>query len=199
MGLEPLERPDMSLPAFPRAYPRQFFGLLFGLAAILALNACGADTKAVYPEKGRGDTSPTWGEKPRETIFGDCGLFDTSCKRKSAQEASGGGIGVNAFLWRAALDTFAFMPLSSADPFGGVIITDWYQPPETQNERFKTQIYILDKVLRADGVKVNLFRQVRDSSGNWADAQTDAKTVVDLENSILTRARQLRTASQDAN
>jgi hypothetical protein len=172
------------------------FLTLFALLAFLA--ACGAETKAVYPEKQRGDSSPTYGEKPRETIFGDCGLFDTSCKRKQSQEAGGTGIGVNAYLWRAALDTFAFMPLSSADPFGGVIITDWYQPPETPNERFKSQIYILDKVLRADGVKVNLFRQVREGSG-WADTQVDAKTVIDLENSILTRARQLRTASQEAN
>lgn len=174
-------------------------GAFLALALLAGLSACSADSKAVYPEKGRTDTSPTWGEKPRETIFGDCGLFDTSCKRKKAQESGGEGIGVNAYLWRAALDTFAFMPLSSADPFGGVIITDWYQPPESQNERFKTQIYILDKVLRADGVKVNLFRQVRDGSGAWGDAQVDAKTVIDLENAILTRARQLRTASQEAN
>jgi hypothetical protein len=180
-------------------FSARFLHYLPALGLLAFLAACGADTKAVYPEKGRGEASPNWGEKPRETIFGDCGLFDTGCKRKQSQEASGTGIGVNAFLWRAALDTFAFMPLSSADPFGGVIITDWYQPPETQSERFKSQIYILDRVLRADGVKVNLFRQVKDGTGNWADAQVDAKTVVDLENSILTRARQLRTASQEAN
>ncbi|MFA6018641.1 MAG: DUF3576 domain-containing protein [Rhodospirillales bacterium] len=184
------------LPCLSFTGPR---GAFLALALLAGLGACSADSKAVYPEKSRTDTSPTWGEKPRETIFGDCGLFDTSCKRKQAQESGGEGIGVNAYLWRAALDTFAFMPLSSADPFGGVIITDWYQPPESQNERFKTQIYILDKVLRADGVKVNLFRQVRDGGGSWADAQVDAKTVIDLENSILTRARQLRTASQEAN
>lgn len=170
---------------------------LLALAGFLA--ACGADSKAVYPEKERGDTGPTWGEKPRETVFGDCGLFDTGCKRKQSQENSGTGIGVNAFLWRAALDTFAFMPLASADPFGGVIITDWYQPPESKSERFKTQIYILDKVLRADGVKVNLFRQLREGSGNWVDAPVDPKTTIDLENAILTRARQLRTASLEAN
>lgn len=185
-----------NLPCLHIPGPR---GTVLALALLAGLSACGTETKAVYPEKGRGESNPTWGDKPRETIFGDCGLFDTSCKRKKAQEGGGEGIGVNAYLWRAALDTFAFMPLSSADPFGGVIITDWYQPPESQNERFKTQIYILDKVLRADGVKVNLFRQVRDGSGSWADAQVDAKTVIDLENSILTRARQLRTASQEAN
>lgn len=190
----------MSLLAYIRSIDgRRLAALLPSVALLASLAACGADTKAVYPEKQRGESTPTWGEKPRETIFGDCGLFDTSCKRKQSQEQGGVGIGVNAYLWRAALDTFAFMPLASADPFGGVIITDWYQPPETRNERFKTQIYILDKVLRADGVKVNLFRQIKDGNGNWADAVVDPKTTVDLENSILTRARQLRTASQEAN
>ena len=63
----------------------------------------------------------------------------------------GGGIGVNSFLWRASLDTISFMPLSSADPFGGVIITDWFAPPETGGqERFKLTVFILDQTLRAD-------------------------------------------------
>ncbi|MBF0355419.1 MAG: DUF3576 domain-containing protein [Alphaproteobacteria bacterium] len=181
-------------PSSARLAQRAAYALL-AFVFVAALSACG-ETKAVYPDKQRGDTSPTWGDQKRETIFGDGGLFNTD--RKKRTDGEGVGIGVNAFLWRAALDTFAFMPLSSADPFGGVIITDWYQPPETPNERFKSNIYILDKVLRADGVKVALFRQVKDGSGNWSDIQVDAKTIVDLENSILTRARQLRTASQEA-
>lgn len=105
--------------------------------------------------------------------------------------AKGSGIGVNSFLWRATLDTFAFMPLSSADPFGGVIITDWYSPPETPNERFKANIFILDRQLRADGIRVALFRQ-KFTDNNWLDAKVERKTATNLENQILVRARQLR-------
>ena len=79
------------------------------------------------------------------------------------------GIGVNAFLWRGALDTISFMPLASADPFGGVIITDWYTPPGTSGERFKATIYILSRDLRSDGLRVNIYRQVL-QNGQWVDA-----------------------------
>ena len=104
----------------------------------------------------------------------------------------GGGIGVNSYLWRASLDTVRFMPLASADPFGGVIITDWYSPPDTPNERFKVNLYILGRQLRADGVRVSVFHQHRDAANNWAEAPVDANTGTDLENAILTRARELR-------
>lgn len=108
-----------------------------------------------------------------------------------ASEASA-GIGVNGYLWRATLDTLAFMPLASADPYGGTVITDWYTNPEKTDERFKCTVYILDSRLRADGLKVSVFKQTRDPAGNWVDAPAAAQTETDLENAILTRARQLR-------
>jgi len=104
------------------------------------------------------------------------------------------GIGVNGFLWRASLDTLSFMPLSEVDPFGGVIITDWYSNPQMPQERFKLTVYILDTRLRADAVAVNVFRQVRSDAGEWMDAQASTETAYDIENAILTRARQLRIA-----
>ena len=84
------------------------------------------------------------------------------------------------------------MPLASADPFGGVILTDWYSPPESPQERFKANILIMDRTLRADGLKVALLRQEKKQSGEWVDAPTDAKAAIEMEYAILTRARQLR-------
>ena len=104
------------------------------------------------------------------------------------------GIGVNGYLWRASLDTISFMPLSEVDPFGGVIITDWYANPQMTSERFKLTVYILDTRLRADALAVNVFRQVREESGGWIDAETNPQTSYEIENAILTRARQLRIA-----
>lgn len=110
----------------------------------------------------------------------------------SAATAPAAGIGVNSFLWRATLDTLAFMPLASADPYGGVVITDWYVNPEQPSERFKATVYILDTRLRADGLNVTVFKQARDAAGGWADVAVTSQTEIDIENAILTRARQLR-------
>lgn len=101
------------------------------------------------------------------------------------------GIGVNAYLWRAALDTLSFLPTASADPFGGTIITDWYAPPSSPNERIKVNVYILGRELRSDGVRVTVFRQQNTQNG-WVDVQTSPATAGTIEDSILTRARQLR-------
>jgi len=103
-------------------------------------------------------------------------------------------VGVNSFLWHATLDTLSFMPLASADPFGGVIITDWYSQPTGPNERVKVTIYILDRRLRADGIKIAVFRQTRSNEG-WVDAAVNSDTATKLEDAILTRARELRLAT----
>ena len=86
------------------------------------------------------------------------------------------------------------MPLVSADPFGGVIITDWYSPPQSPNERFKVNVYILGRTLRADGIRASVFRQTLDAIAGWVDTPTASNTATDLENAILTKARQLRIA-----
>ena len=101
-------------------------------------------------------------------------------------------LGVNAYLWRASLDTLAFMPLASADPYGGVIITDWYANPEKPDERFKCTVFILDTRLRADGLNVTVNKQVKDANGGWIDSSASDQTATDIENAILTRARQLK-------
>lgn len=101
------------------------------------------------------------------------------------------GIGVNGYLWRATLDTLSFMPLTTADPWGGVINYDWYTNPQTPNERFKATVFILDTRLRADALNVTVTKEMRDATGGWTAAPVAAQTETDLENAILTRARQL--------
>ena len=100
-------------------------------------------------------------------------------------------IGVNSYLWRASLETLAFMPLTQADSAGGVIVTDWYANPESPEERVKVSVSILDSDLRADALRVAASRQVL-QAGTWVEAPVQAATVQRLEDIILTKARDLR-------
>ena len=100
-------------------------------------------------------------------------------------------IGVNTYLWRAAVDTLSFAPLVTADSNGGVIVTDWYSNPNSPGERVKLTVSIIDQDLRADALRVAASRQVN-QNGAWVDAPVAAATVQKLEDIILTRARDLR-------
>jgi Domain of unknown function (DUF3576) len=127
------------------------------------------------------------------------GLFGGGKKKKSEKAVRRADlaasrtttIGVNAYLWRAALDTVSFMPLTQTDSNGGVIVTDWYANPNSASERMKLTISILDQDLRADALRVAASRQVA-QNGAWVDAPVQAATVQKLEEIILTKARDLR-------
>ncbi len=171
------------------------FGMMLGVAG------CSAPTSS-FPTTttdGKGPSNPNPDPNAtRSTIFGEGGITLFSAGGSSSAP-QGPSIGVNSFLWRASLDTISFMPLSSADPFGGVIITDWYSAPASPNERFKLTVYILASTLRADAVKVSIFRQTRPGTGGaWADTPPEAQMTTQIENAILTRARQLRSAAVEA-
>jgi hypothetical protein len=146
----------------------------------------------------------------RAFILGACALLLAGCGSSDDKQylqdtdtgstaiSSEGGqriLGVNSYLWHATLDTLAFMPLHSEDPFGGVIITDWYSSPQTPAERVKVTVYILDRRLRADGLKIAVFRQTKSNEG-WVDVAVNPETATKLTDAILTRARELRLATK---
>jgi hypothetical protein len=139
---------------------RRLAAVLIATSAAGLLGAC-ATEPTEYPQTSNRKLSGNQGNTyPGQdtSIFGPGGLNIFGGGDSAEADPGGGGIGVNSYLWRASLDTISFMPLVSADPFGGVIITDWYAP-------------------------------------NWIDAEIRPDTAIDLEDAILTRARQLRIAS----
>lgn len=108
---------------------------------------------------------------------------------------AGGTLGVNAFIWRAALETVSFLPLQSADSNGGVIITDWRTRPDLSSERVKATVYIFGTQLTAQATQVVIFKQML-QNGQWVDVAADETTARKLEDLILTKARNLKVASQ---
>lgn len=169
------------------------------LGAAFALQACGdlSSDGTVFPETQRIQKGGTdaYDTSVDQSLFGGGGISIFGGDEEAPSGGGGGsGVAVNSFLWRASLDTVSFMPLNSADPFGGVIITDWYSPPEAPNERFKLNVFILDRQLRADGLRVAVFKEVA-GAGGWRAAPLEEATAINIENRILERARELRVAS----
>ena len=127
-----------------------------------------------------------------ETFIGNIFKDITGTGDNKGSKSGGGGIGVNSLLWRATLDTLSFMPLVSADPFGGVIITDWYADSEIAKERFKIVAYIIGTELRVDGIKVSVFKKIKDKNGDWVDKKSSTLLQNKIEDAILTKARKYK-------
>lgn len=162
---------------------------------LLSLIGCSGVPKGVeakYPTGENRETSENPYQKPQSVFGGGLNLFGNG---KKTEDGSGGGsgIGVNSYLWRASLDTISFMPVATADPFGGTILTDWYSPPQNGSDRFKVNIFILDRQLRSDGVQVKVFKQSF-KGGAWHQVAVPPDMARQLEDTILTRARQMRVA-----
>ncbi len=158
------------------------------MLAVLFVGACESYEPIDARNEEARDNDPLGDHSKRKTIFGEGGLSILG----DSKQQEGGALGVNSYLWRASLDTISFMPVNSADPFGGVIITDWHAPVDSPKERFKLNIYILGRTLRADGVRVAVFRQVFGQNNIWSDAAVPEETKTKIEDAILTRARQIR-------
>ena len=158
----------MNKLSFPQSVQKS---VIVGLIAVFALAACEGGVNRDVRKKRSGEIGRQYEDQPSDSLFGQGGILGGGGKDQANVGGGSGGIGVNSYLWRATLDTISFLPVTSADPFGGVIITDWYAPPETPNERFKLNVYVLGRALRADGIQVSVFRQVLDAHGNWRDSQ----------------------------
>lgn len=167
--------------------------LLTILMCVSAISACSKATEdqLTFPKDPSDARREARGKITGEdgiSILGDGGLF-------GKKKGYGGGPAstVNPFLWRASLETISFMPVASADPFGGILITDWYEDPKTPGERFRVNVMILDIELRSDAVRVNVFKQSKGlAAGEWRDIPVEPRLGREMEETILTKARELR-------
>ena len=154
--------------------------------AALMLAACASDA----------DDAPTTVEAPPAPVVTQTAqsatpggsVFDWFGPGSPADKRT--GVAVNRHLWRASLDALSFAPMEQADPFGGIIKTGWYTP--TPNERMRIAVYIIDSRLRADALRVSVFKEVKKPTGDWVDGTVDPETVTKLENLILNKARDLK-------
>ncbi|MBH87740.1 MAG: hypothetical protein CMJ12_01115 [Pelagibacterales bacterium] len=179
-----------------------FFVCFAALACLIFTNSCSLEdaeiVRAPPPEdlviKRERERREALGAKEDDSFVGN--LFkDITGLGKEKKSSGGAGIAVNTFLWRASLDSLSFMPLLSADPFGGVIITDWYSTSPTSKEKFKVVAYILDKELRVDALKVSVFKRLKNEEGDWVDSKGNSALKNKVEDAILTKARKYKIQS----
>jgi hypothetical protein len=159
------------------------------LGAVVLLSAC-SGIKTEAPE-----VNPTDMPKGPGLFSGESGNILEGFKSSRGSAETGGNIGVNIYLWRAALESIAFMPITQADSNGGVITTDWYSQPGQPDERVRANVLILGKTLRSDALKVTLFKQQR-KNNEWTNVDISNATITALEDTILTKARAIKMQTQ---
>ncbi len=179
---------------FPRLHTTPLLAIAF---LSVSLAACGGTIESAYPETNDGATAES-GSFLDFFSFGSGDAEEKVAAEKDPESDTQAapaprGLGVNADLWRAALETISFLPLASADPMGGTIISDWYNDPGQTDERVKVDIVISGLALRADAVRVSLFREKR-RGNSWVSVATSATAARQLENIVLTKARDYKIA-----
>ena len=168
-----------------------FFSVtIAGAGLALALSACGGGTPTEQV-----DRDATGGGLRSDDNIGR--ISDIVGPTGTSADQGGGLTPVNRYLWRASLDTLAFLPLNSTDPFTGVVATDWAASPDAPDERFKVTAYVTSPQLSARSLKVAVFREIRAGDGGWASAPVSGVTARQLEDAILVRARQLKIAERE--
>ena len=154
--------------------------------AVLALAGCGGKGT------GSGTVNEPGGAKATESKLPE-GVRRTYARGGTVQGRA--RVSVNRFAWQAALDAIAFMPIKTSDPYGGLIATDWYRPRTAPKERLRVNVLVGGPQLTSDAVRVTIFKEIQDKRGNWKPIKVNARTATDLENVILSRARQARLAA----
>ena len=102
-------------------------------------------------------------------------------------------------MWRASLDILDFMPLTSADYGGGLIITDWYSDQSNVNDSIKISIRFLSNEIRADALKINVFSKECERTVNCKISQSNPKIENELKVAILKRAAKYKKDIIDSN
>ena len=170
----------------------------------LAVSGCGGgsgDLAADEPVGPRSGPQREFDPDRDASVFGEGGFSFGNLSRTLGggdDDERKGNLPVNKYLWQASLDTLAFLPLASTDPFTGVIATDWGVTPEAPDERFKVTAYLLNTELSATSLRVAVFRERRTEEGYWLPSEVNPDTARRLEDAILTRARQIRLAARGA-
>ena len=162
---------------------------IFIITIFIIISGCSSDNAVV--------TNPITGEKANPGLFSkDVNKGISLSDLMNPQDSKSGSLNVNGYLWRASLDILSIAPLISTDAFGGTIITDWYVDKNIKNQRLKITAFIKTSELRSEGISVKVHIQ-NFKNNSWSETSTNRDLEIQIENNILSKARNLRLSSNN--
>src|SRR6056300_1178404 len=158
----------------------KFIQLLFLLQLLIFLNSCG-----IYRKTDARKYPPNPKERVAKNIEEGKGfrIFDSNRSKGTNYEFASSNE-----LWRATLDTIDFMPLTTANYSGGIIVTDWYSDNKNLNENLKITVRFLTNEIRADAINLKIFYRVCDNLNKCQVTEKDGNLVNELKKEILKKA-----------
>ena len=164
------------------------------IISFIFLYSCGGIPEALKPKKVDPSVPVNADERARKNIEEGRGV--------SLKGAMSGRKGTNYEfstsnpLWRATLETIDFMPLTTVDYSGGIIITDWYSDSGNANDAIKITLRFLSNEIQSNSIKVIVHNKKCNSNNNCTVNEIDSKIKFELQKSILSKAAMLQKESK---
>jgi hypothetical protein len=165
--------------------------ILLLLQLIFSLSSCGP---LAYKKTDARKVSPNPEERVKKNLEEGRGfkIFDTNRKLSTTYDFASSNE-----LWRATLDTIDFMPLTTANYSGGIIVTDWYSDNQNSNENIKITVRFLTNEIRSDALNLKIFYRNCDSSNNCKVIEKEGNLSKELKKEILKKATAYQQQAKD--
>ena len=156
--------------------------ILLLLQLIVSLNSCGP---LAYKKTDARVISPDPAERVKKNLEEGRGLRLLGGEKNSGTNYE---FASSNELWRATLDTIDFMPLTTANYSGGIIVTDWYSDNQNLKENLKITVRFLSNEIRADALDLKIFYRNCNSSNQCKVTEKEGNLVKELKKEILKKA-----------
>ena len=167
--------------------------ILISILLVVILNSCGG--------KLPGSDAKKYPPNPKERVKNNLEQ-GKGFRLDSAIKGGRGGdfeFASSNELWRASLDVIDFMPLTSANYSGGIIITDWYSENQNDNESIKITIRFLSNEVRSDALDIKIFYKICDNNFKCVVSEKKSALNVELQREILKQAAIYKKQTKDKN
>lgn len=174
---------------------KKFFNFLVIFLLLTTLSSCGGIPEFAKPSKSGRDATINAKERARQNVEEGRGMSIRGAFNKN--KSTNYEFSTSNPLWRASLELIDFIPLSTVDYSGGIIITDWYSDSSSSNESIKITIRFLSNEIQSNSLKIIVHNKKCKTIENCNINEIDSKIKQELRSSILTKAARLELDSKN--